>query len=68
MNCPNCQNENTRDYPVCTSCEPTCHFTNPKRDCLCDECRSERASEYPTLYLAALDGDQSLTDWGKGAA
>jgi len=65
MNCLNCQSDNIRDYPVCQTCEPTCHFTNPNRDCLCDECCDSRAAEYPTLYLAAWDGDQSQAAWGK---
>jgi hypothetical protein len=57
MNCQNCSNDNDRDYPVCRTCEPSCHFTNPRRDCLCDSCREKRASEYPSLNLMAWEGD-----------
>lgn len=42
MNCLNCTNDNTADYPVCTDCATTCHFTN-RQDCKCLDCENKRA-------------------------
>lgn len=73
MNCLNekCPNDNDRDYPFCRSCEPTCHLTNPHRDCLCDSCRESRASEYPKLYLAAVESwwtEEGQYEYGRPVA
>lgn len=44
MNCLNneCENEVTRDYPVCGLHEATAHFTN-RADCRCGDCQAKRA-------------------------
>ena len=34
MDCLRCQSENLRDYPVCSTCEPHCHFQH-RADCRC---------------------------------
>ncbi len=34
MDCIRCQSENPRDYPVCSTCEPHCHFEY-RADCRC---------------------------------
>lgn len=36
MDCIACDNDNLRDYPVCSACEPRAHFTH--RPCLCASC------------------------------
>jgi len=38
MNCLNCDADNTRDYPVCPTCEIICHFSNCA-DCRCEPCK-----------------------------
>lgn len=42
MMCLSCDNEVTRDYPVCQDCETTAHFTH--RPCRCARCEDERAA------------------------
>lgn len=66
MNCLNCQAENTRDYPLCATCETSCHFTN-RKDCHCNNCAALR--ERQALAEAAwLEEGQYMYGWPVQAA
>ncbi len=41
MNCMNCEQEKTTDYPLCGACETRHHFTN-REDCRCVRCIEDR--------------------------
>jgi hypothetical protein len=41
MTCLHCEKINERDFPVCSDCESTCHFTN-RQDCRCIACEDAR--------------------------
>lgn len=51
MDCIACDNDNLRDYPVCSACEPRAHFTH--RPCLCDRCAALPAVVVVTGFAPA---------------
>jgi len=51
MNCPNCEADNTTDYPLCPTCAATCHFKY-RKDCKCDACAAKPKRN-----------DNSIIDW-----
>lgn len=59
--CPSCPAENTRDYPMCRTCETKRHFTN-RKDCRCVTCQAKRAEAMRLEYarLAAIAWDKEL--------
>jgi hypothetical protein len=59
MNCLNtkCENEVTRDYPVCGLHESTAHFTN-RADCRCGDCQAKRA----VVDISGLNDAPRLVD------
>jgi len=55
MTCPNCDNDNLTDYPVCPMCALTCHFPH-RRDCQhCEAAKLISADDVLTAYLEHVE-------------